>query len=112
MDTPNGYLDRVMRQHGITSDYALAQLLGVRRQAVSDYRRSQIFPSAAIALRIAQLLGLPPELVLLHRMRWLLTRDKEQKAIAVIEKIESIVIAELTRSNDASDAVNSRREHA
>jgi transcriptional regulator with XRE-family HTH domain len=60
----NDLLDEVREAHGLTSDYALAQLLGVGPAAISNYRRGRSQMSDDMALRVAKLLGRPPAPIL------------------------------------------------
>ena len=61
MDT-NELLDAVKTRHGIPSDYALSQALGMSRQGVRALRESGL--SDARAVQIASLLELDPARVL------------------------------------------------
>lgn len=51
-------LDRAKTAAGASSDYRLAQLLGVPPQTVSGYRRGVSRPENPIAMRLADLCGL------------------------------------------------------
>lgn len=50
------YLDAVIERHGLKNDTALAELLGLRQSAVSQYRTGKRFPDNEGCLRIAQAL--------------------------------------------------------
>jgi plasmid maintenance system antidote protein VapI len=52
----NTLLDEVREIKGVTSDYALAKLLGVRPQTVSNYRRGRTQMSDEMALRAARMM--------------------------------------------------------
>lgn len=52
-------LDAVREEKGIASDYALAKLLRVRQQTVSNYRNGRTRVNDEIAVRIAHMLGRP-----------------------------------------------------
>lgn len=58
------YLDAVKSRSGITSDYALAKVLGVTQAAVSNYRVGRSRIDDDVALTIAQLLGINPLIVI------------------------------------------------
>ena len=62
MDTRH-YLALVKRRHHIESDYALAKLLEVSRQAVSHWQAGRFTLGNRECFRVADLLGLSPELV-------------------------------------------------
>ena len=53
-------LDAAKQAHGIRSDYALAQRLGVTRSAVSNYRRGVAFPDLTTTYALAKLAGSSP----------------------------------------------------
>jgi transcriptional regulator with XRE-family HTH domain len=76
------YLDAVKTAKGITSDYALAKLLGFSLSAVSSYRTGRRFLDDDAALTVAQALNLNPLIVIAavnaeraktpeNRARWL-----------------------------------------
>lgn len=54
------YLDAVKARRGITSDYALAKVLGVSQPTVIGYRSGRRIFDDEVALTIAQELGLNP----------------------------------------------------
>lgn len=56
-------LDDLKRTHGIESDYRVAQLLGITRAAISQYRGGQGM-NDEIALKVAELLDRPKAAVL------------------------------------------------
>lgn len=58
------YLDAVKRRLKIESDYALAAQLKTTRQAVSNYRAGRHCLDDLVAVRVAELLDLPPLQVL------------------------------------------------
>jgi DNA-binding transcriptional regulator YdaS (Cro superfamily) len=53
----NTLLDEIREAKGIASDYALAKLLGVRPQTVSNYRKGRTQMSDEMALRAARMMG-------------------------------------------------------
>jgi len=50
-------LDEVREAKGIGSDYALAKLLAVRQQTISNYRGGRTQMSDEIVLRVARMMG-------------------------------------------------------
>ena len=59
-----GYLKQVKRRLGVESDYALAQHLGVTRQAISGMQSGKTTLGDETAMKIAAILELHPALVL------------------------------------------------
>lgn len=59
-------LDAVKARHGLKSDYAAAELLGMTRSQISRYRNGQDFFGDEVAIKVASLLGEDPGLILLH----------------------------------------------
>lgn len=62
----NAILDDVRDAKGLTSDYALAKLLGVGPAAISNYRRGVSQMSDRMALKVARILGRPAALILVQ----------------------------------------------
>lgn len=60
--TIDGLLNLLREKHG--SDYAAAKAMGIRQQAISNYRSKRTLPDDVIALRIAKEVGLDPKAVL------------------------------------------------
>lgn len=60
--TIEGFLDRLKQKHG--SDYAAAKAMGIRQQALSNYRNGRTLPDNIMAIRIADEIGLPRDYVL------------------------------------------------
>jgi hypothetical protein len=58
------YLDAVKKKLGISSDYALQAPLGVKKQSVSNYRNGRSGFDSRVAMRVAQILGLEPLVVI------------------------------------------------
>lgn len=54
------YLAAVKAARGITSDYALAKLLGVKQTTISSYRAGRSRMDDDVALAIAEILGVHP----------------------------------------------------
>lgn len=59
MENTRKLLDEVKAKAGLTSDNALANALGVRRQRVSDYYKGDRTPDNFVCKRIAELLNKP-----------------------------------------------------
>jgi transcriptional regulator with XRE-family HTH domain len=59
-NTSTDLLDEIREVKGITSDYKLAKLLGVRQQTISSYRSGRTQASDEIALRAATIIGRSP----------------------------------------------------
>ncbi len=59
------YLNEVMRVKGISSDYALAKVLGVGKQTISGYRNKNTTMHNDVAVKVAEALGLHPGIVLI-----------------------------------------------
>ncbi|MES2367190.1 MAG: hypothetical protein V4563_15035 [Pseudomonadota bacterium] len=70
MNTPE-YLDLVRERLHLPSDYALQKPLGVSKQLISNYRTGKEILSDTVALRVAEIIGMHPGLVVLdmHRQR-------------------------------------------
>lgn len=54
------FLDAVKMRRGITSDYALAKVLGISQQAVSSYRAGRSRIDDDVALTVAEVLEIHP----------------------------------------------------
>ena len=63
-NTTNTLLDELKEAHGIESDYALKDLLGVESSGLSNYRHLRSQLSDEMALRVAKLLDRPPAPIL------------------------------------------------
>jgi len=57
-------LEAVKAKRGITSDYALAKVLGVTQQAVSSYRSGNSIINDDVCLSVASILDLQPIFVI------------------------------------------------
>jgi len=73
------FLDAVKARHGITSDYALAKLLGFNHSAVSGYRNGRRFFDDDAALAVSTALNLHP-LVVIAAANAERAKTDEQKA--------------------------------
>lgn len=95
-----GYLNQVKRRLGIESDYALAQQLGVTRQAVGSMTKGKTTMGDATAIKVAEVLGLPKALVLAdaHAER---EKNPEIQAVwrSMVEKFSMGFEALIRRSN-------------
>lgn len=56
-------LDRARDLHGLTSDQALADALGLSMSTVSNLRRGLTTPTIATAMALKKLTGLPLDLI-------------------------------------------------
>lgn len=54
----NEIIEKAKTRANITSDYALAKVLGIERQIVSDWKRGKKHPSTDEAVKLATLAGL------------------------------------------------------
>jgi|SRR5690606_22761004 len=61
---PVEWLDMVKERNGITSDYKLAEVLGVTRQAISQQRSGKQAMSVMSAVKVAEALKLPTQAVM------------------------------------------------
>ncbi len=57
MKTTIQYLDAVKERHSIISDYALAKVLGVRQNTISNYRTGRSGMDTTTAAKVAELLA-------------------------------------------------------
>lgn len=64
MRTTVEFLDAVKDRNSLTSDYALSNLLGITRSAVSALRNKKDFMGDSTAIRVAELLDLHPGYVM------------------------------------------------
>jgi plasmid maintenance system antidote protein VapI len=63
--TTNDYLDAIGAKYGLTTDYKIAAMIGITRNAVSNYRHGRTCFDDTTAIRVADLLDLDQEEVLL-----------------------------------------------
>lgn len=59
-NTTTNFLDEIRKFKGLVSDYALAKLLRVRQQTITNYRRGRTQMNDKIATRAAHMMGEPP----------------------------------------------------
>lgn len=89
MKTPE-YLDAIRAKHELPSDYAVAKILGISRSAISNYRNNDKNFDDEVARRVAALLGISPEIVVLdmHAER---AQTEEMRALwmRISEKISA-----------------------
>ncbi len=64
MNATNRYLNELKKKTGIESDYGLANALGVSRQRVSNYRQDLCSFDNDMALRVGEMLGVNPMLII------------------------------------------------
>jgi hypothetical protein len=65
----NDYLNELMHRYSVRTDYGLHKLLKVSRQTIYRYRDSHGSFDDAVALRVAELLGMEPSQLLIHSAR-------------------------------------------
>lgn len=58
------FLNAIQQRNGLPSDYALSKFLGITKQAVSNYRHGKSFLDTDQAMKVAELLEMPPGYVL------------------------------------------------
>lgn len=63
MKTTKDFLKEVKAKHGLKSDYALAQFLGVTRESASKFMSGKNFLGDETAKKVADILGYPPAYV-------------------------------------------------
>lgn len=73
------WIDRAKKASGISSDYGIAKLLGIHRATVSNYRANSRFLDEEIAIKIANVVGLKPEAVLIDQLAER-TKDPDTRA--------------------------------
>jgi transcriptional regulator with XRE-family HTH domain len=95
-------MDEIMRRKRIPSDYALAKALGVSKQTISRYRSGYGHFDDAIALRVADLMGIDPGIVLIDVH---LERTKNAEVRSVWEKVSAGFPALLSQANSAREAL-------
>lgn len=113
MTTLNKLLDKAMDTRSVASDNALAGLLGVTRQRVSNWRLGKNHPDAVACARIAEITGEPLARVLgvVGEAR-AITQDEKKvwrrlaTAAAVLLTVGMIIPAESTAYNASSDPVS------
>ena len=57
MNDTNFYINEIKRVQGVKSDYAVAKLLNVRRQAMTEYKNGRATFDSDMALKVAKLTG-------------------------------------------------------
>lgn len=62
------WIDRAKNAAGIESDYGIAKLLGINRATVSNYRKSMGMLDEDCAIKIANVVGVKPEAVLIDQL--------------------------------------------
>ncbi|AOS79234.1 hypothetical protein Q5W_09785 [Hydrogenophaga sp. PBC] len=76
------WIDRLKEAKGWTSDYRVAKELGLSRSAVSTYRNRPSTMDEDTAMRVAEILGTPPEAVLLDQAMERTKNDEARTALA------------------------------
>lgn len=78
MKTVDELLDAVKARHKITSDYKLAQFLGMTDSAIRNYRHKRSLPDEVACVKIAQAIDLDGD-VLAAEIQSMRARDDETK---------------------------------
>lgn len=78
------WLDKVRKEYQLDSDYKLAKLLGIRANRISTYRHTHIGMGEELALKVEDLLSLPPGTVLLQIQA---ERTKSPEAAKILRSI-------------------------
>ena len=74
------YLDALQAKLGVNSDYAVARVIGVSKQAASRYRLGMAHFDDEIAQKVAEILEMHPAIVMLD-MYADRTRDEKTKSL-------------------------------
>lgn len=93
MDTTNTFLDRYKEALGLTSDYQLAQELGLSRQQISNYRTGRSFLSKEAALKIAPAIKVSAAYALTVTLIEKAVKDDERRAWLAVAKIARGIFA-------------------
>ncbi|QXZ10950.1 helix-turn-helix domain-containing protein [Comamonas sp. Y33R10-2] len=62
------WIDRAKNAAKIESDYAIAKILGIHRATVSNYRKSSGLLDVEVSIKVAEIMGIPPEKILLDQL--------------------------------------------
>lgn len=62
------WIDRAKNAAKIESDYAIAKMLEINRATVSNYRRSLGLLDVEVSVKVAEIIGIPPEKVLIDQL--------------------------------------------
>lgn len=79
MSATLSYLEQLKSTFGDASDYKAAQLLDLTHQAVSAYRKKGVRMSDSTAVKLAQLLRLPPSKVIADLHAEVAKTDEERQ---------------------------------
>lgn len=63
MDTL-AYVDAIKKRHGVNSDYAVAKLIGIETQVLSNWRAERSRMDSWACYRVAELLEIDPQIVI------------------------------------------------
>jgi plasmid maintenance system antidote protein VapI len=85
--TTDRYLDAVKSRLSITSDYALAKKWDVTPQRIGNYRRGESALSDERCIQVAEILGIPPENVLLEVQAERARKAGKDKVSEVLESV-------------------------
>ncbi len=62
------WIDRAKQAAKIESDYAIAKRLEINRATVSNYRKSHGLLDVDVSIKVAEIIGIPPEKVLIDQL--------------------------------------------
>ena len=81
------YMAACKERLGITSDYALAKKLGLSQTGISNYRTGRSRMDDDVALRVAEILGIDPIVVIAHaNAERAKTPEQRARWMGVVEK--------------------------
>lgn len=94
MLSTNQLLDRAKELHGIPSDYKLAQVLGVAKSAVNNYRVCRSHPDDRVVARLAELTELDAGDIAVW-MQFERARDDQARALwrKIAERLQQGAVA-------------------
>lgn len=78
------WIDRAKNAAKIESDYAIAKVLGIHRATVSNYRKSRGLLDEEVSIKVAEIIGIPPEKVLIDQLA---ETVKTPSAKAALERV-------------------------
>ncbi|MGZ3319664.1 MAG: helix-turn-helix domain-containing protein [Xanthobacteraceae bacterium] len=105
-------LEAVKVRRGVSSDYALAKVLGVTQQAVSSYRSGNSKISDDVALTVAEILHLEPmHVIALANAERAKTEAQKARWLDIVEKF-SVPFKSLLSHWDGRERRHQGRLHA
>jgi predicted transcriptional regulator len=105
-------LDAVKARREITSDYALAKVLGITQQAVSSYRAGNSAISDDVALTVAEILQIHPlQVIAAANAERAKTPEQKERWMNLMEKF-SVSFRNLLSTWDGSERRRTGRVYA